>query len=129
MRRSSTGVLPTCAAWVWMSIRLPIPAVETSAGHHPQPLPQKQGRGALSLRRQASCFVSREFIRRVLCRNRRFPDRKKIGLSLQAENIQANRRSVGGWWYRMGRFWASHAALILLAITMLLPFLWMVLAS
>jgi len=33
------------------------------------------------------------------------------------------------WWYRTGRFGASHAVLALLAATMLVPFLWMVLAS
>ena len=33
------------------------------------------------------------------------------------------------WWYRRGRFGLSHAALILLAATMLVPFLWMVFAS
>ena len=33
------------------------------------------------------------------------------------------------WWYRKGRFRASHVVLALLAATMLLPFLWMVLAS
>lgn len=33
------------------------------------------------------------------------------------------------WWYRTGRFLASHAVLAFLALTMLLPFLWMVLAS
>ncbi|MGD0091185.1 MAG: carbohydrate ABC transporter permease [Planctomycetota bacterium] len=35
----------------------------------------------------------------------------------------------GAWWYRQGQFVASHLLLALLAITMLLPFLWMVLAS
>jgi multiple sugar transport system permease protein len=34
-----------------------------------------------------------------------------------------------GWWYRRGQFIASHALLAVLAIAMLLPFLWMVLAS
>jgi len=33
------------------------------------------------------------------------------------------------WWYRQGQFIASHAVLAVLALTMLLPFLWMVLAS
>ncbi|MBM4037718.1 MAG: carbohydrate ABC transporter permease [Planctomycetes bacterium] len=33
------------------------------------------------------------------------------------------------WWYRTGRFGASHAVLVLIAATMLIPFLWMVLAS
>jgi len=35
----------------------------------------------------------------------------------------------GRWWYRRGRFGASHAVLALVAATMLVPFLWMVLAS
>ena len=35
----------------------------------------------------------------------------------------------GAWWYRQGRFAASHLALAALALTMLAPFLWMVLAS
>lgn len=35
----------------------------------------------------------------------------------------------GRWWYRRGRFGASHALLALIAATMLVPFLWMVLAS
>ncbi|HPD15927.1 MAG TPA: carbohydrate ABC transporter permease [Planctomycetota bacterium] len=33
------------------------------------------------------------------------------------------------WWFRRGRFGASHAMLGLIAATMLVPFLWMVLAS
>ena len=33
------------------------------------------------------------------------------------------------WWYRRGRFTASHLALALIAATMLVPFTWMVLAS
>lgn len=33
------------------------------------------------------------------------------------------------WWFRRGRFIASHAFLIVVALTMLLPFIWMVLAS
>lgn len=37
--------------------------------------------------------------------------------------------SWGAWWYRRGRFIASHAVLALLALTTLTPFLWMVLAS
>jgi multiple sugar transport system permease protein len=36
---------------------------------------------------------------------------------------------LGAWWYRRGRFTASHLGLGLMAITMLVPFLWMVLAS
>ncbi len=35
----------------------------------------------------------------------------------------------GRWWYRRGRFGASHILLALLAATMLVPFLWMVFAS
>jgi len=40
-------------------------------------------------------------------------------------------RSPGfsAWWYRRGRFTASHLALIIIAATMLVPFTWMVLAS
>jgi multiple sugar transport system permease protein len=33
------------------------------------------------------------------------------------------------WWYRRGRFTASHIALTIMAATMLVPFSWMVLAS
>jgi multiple sugar transport system permease protein len=33
------------------------------------------------------------------------------------------------WWYRRGRFLVSHVALGALALTMLVPFLWMVLTS
>jgi ABC-type glycerol-3-phosphate transport system permease component len=33
------------------------------------------------------------------------------------------------WWYRRGRFGLSHGLLMLLALTTLLPFLWMVFAS
>src|SRR5512143_2609463 len=36
---------------------------------------------------------------------------------------------IGAWWFRRGRFMASHLVLALLAATMLIPFLWMVLAS
>ena len=35
----------------------------------------------------------------------------------------------GAWWFRKGRFTASHLVLALLAATMLIPFVWMVLAS
>src|SRR5581483_8527673 len=35
----------------------------------------------------------------------------------------------GAWWYRTGRFQVSHLILLLLAVTTLTPFLWMVLAS
>jgi len=37
--------------------------------------------------------------------------------------------SPSTWWYRKGRFRASHAVLAVLALTMLTPFAWMVLAS
>jgi len=37
--------------------------------------------------------------------------------------------SFATWWYRHGRFGASHLLLAALALTMLTPFLWMVLAS
>jgi multiple sugar transport system permease protein len=33
------------------------------------------------------------------------------------------------WWFRRGRFLASHAVLVIIACSMLLPFVWMVLAS
>lgn len=36
---------------------------------------------------------------------------------------------LSGWWYRRGRFTASHMALSIMAATMLVPFTWMVLAS
>ena len=39
------------------------------------------------------------------------------------------KRSFREWWFRHGRFAASHAFLIAAAATMLLPFLWMVFAS
>ncbi|MCX7017779.1 MAG: carbohydrate ABC transporter permease [bacterium] len=38
-------------------------------------------------------------------------------------------QQIAGWWYRRGRFGASHILLALLALTMIAPFLWMVLAS
>ncbi len=38
-------------------------------------------------------------------------------------------RTLRDWWFRYGRFIASHALLILVAGTMLLPFTWMALAS
>jgi ABC-type glycerol-3-phosphate transport system permease component len=44
-------------------------------------------------------------------------------------HLPERRLSFGEWWYRRGRFVASHLALALLALTMLLPFIWMVLAS
>ncbi len=37
--------------------------------------------------------------------------------------------AFSGWWYRRGRFTASHVLLVLMAVTMLVPFMWMVLAS
>jgi ABC-type glycerol-3-phosphate transport system permease component len=43
--------------------------------------------------------------------------------------IAPTSRDFGAWWYRRGRFVASHMVLAALAITMLMPFLWMVLAS
>lgn len=39
------------------------------------------------------------------------------------------RRSFAAWWFRAGRFYACHAFLILFSLTMLLPFLWMLLTS
>lgn len=39
------------------------------------------------------------------------------------------KRGFGAWWYRKGRFGASHVVLILLAAIMMLPFIWMLLAS
>ncbi len=41
----------------------------------------------------------------------------------------SRRRTFSEWWFRAGRFFASHAFLIVVACTMLLPFLWMVFAS
>jgi len=41
----------------------------------------------------------------------------------------ATPRDFSGWWYRRGRFGLSHGVLVLLAATMLVPFLWMVFAS
>jgi ABC-type glycerol-3-phosphate transport system permease component len=48
-----------------------------------------------------------------------------------AQRVEERKASPGfsGWWYRRGRFIASHIALIVLAATMLVPFAWMVLAS
>lgn len=43
--------------------------------------------------------------------------------------IAKSSRPTTSWWYRIGRVWASHAVLTLLALTTLLPFLWMILAS
>jgi ABC-type glycerol-3-phosphate transport system permease component len=39
------------------------------------------------------------------------------------------RKTVPEWWFRTGRFIASHALLIAFACTTLLPFLWMLFAS
>jgi ABC-type glycerol-3-phosphate transport system permease component len=49
----------------------------------------------------------------------------------RAETDPASERQqrLGAWWYRKGRFGFSHVALALLALTMLVPFIWMVLAS
>ena len=41
----------------------------------------------------------------------------------------SRKRTLSEWWFRRGRFLASHAFLILIACTSLLPFLWMVFAS
>ena len=38
-------------------------------------------------------------------------------------------KTLATWWYRHGRFGASHLVLVVLALSMLTPFLWMVLAS
>jgi multiple sugar transport system permease protein len=48
-----------------------------------------------------------------------------------ARRAEAGTPSPGfsAWWYRRGRFTASHLALALIAATMLVPFTWMVLAS
>lgn len=39
------------------------------------------------------------------------------------------KRGVAVWWFRSGRFGVSHAVLAALALVMMLPFIWMVLAS
>src|SRR5579872_4249176 len=36
---------------------------------------------------------------------------------------------LGAWWYRQGRFGVSHIVLSVIALTMLAPFIWMLLAS
>jgi ABC-type glycerol-3-phosphate transport system permease component len=41
----------------------------------------------------------------------------------------AKPKDFSAWWYRRGRFIASHLLLGVLAVTMLVPFMWMVLAS
>lgn len=43
--------------------------------------------------------------------------------------VIAKRGGFAGWWYRVGRFVASHTVLSLIAVTMLIPFIWMVLMS
>lgn len=43
--------------------------------------------------------------------------------------MQTPTPGFSAWWYRRGRFVASHAFLGLLALIMMLPFLWMVLSS
>ena len=46
----------------------------------------------------------------------------------RAESAAAS-PGFSAWWYRRGRFTASHLALTIIAATMLVPFTWMVLAS
>lgn len=46
-----------------------------------------------------------------------------------SQPVPPGRSGFGAWWYRTGRFVASHFVLIVLALIMMLPFLWMVLAS
>ena len=41
----------------------------------------------------------------------------------------SRKRSFGEWWFRRGRFGASHVLLVCVAVTTLLPFSWMVLAG
>jgi ABC-type glycerol-3-phosphate transport system permease component len=41
----------------------------------------------------------------------------------------AKSKDFAAWWYRRGRFAASHIVLGAIAVTMLVPFMWMVLAS
>ena len=41
----------------------------------------------------------------------------------------AKSKDFAAWWYRRGRFAASHIVLAVIAVTMLVPFMWMVLAS
>jgi len=51
-------------------------------------------------------------------------------LKAEALPIAARRGDrLSAWWYRRGRFLASHLVLGAIAVTMLVPFLWMVLAS
>lgn len=48
-------------------------------------------------------------------------------VNTQPATVRAHRREE--WWFRTGRFIASHALLLVLAVTMMIPFLWMVFAS
>ena len=48
-------------------------------------------------------------------------------VELHRATARAHRREE--WWFRTGRFIASHALLLVLAVTMMIPFLWMVFAS
>ena len=41
----------------------------------------------------------------------------------------SRKRTFSEWWFSAGRFYVSHAFLIAVALTMLLPFLWMIFAS
>jgi len=41
----------------------------------------------------------------------------------------SRKRTFSEWWFSTGRFYVSHAFLIAVALTMLLPFLWMIFAS
>jgi ABC-type glycerol-3-phosphate transport system permease component len=50
-------------------------------------------------------------------------------LSAAHPDTAAAPAGVSSWWYRRGRYLASHLALGVIAVTMLVPFLWMVLAS
>lgn len=45
------------------------------------------------------------------------------------EKTAQNTTAFSAWWYRTGRFTASHCVLAAIALTMLMPFLWMALAS
>jgi ABC-type glycerol-3-phosphate transport system permease component len=45
------------------------------------------------------------------------------------EKTARNTTASSAWWHRTGRFAASHCVLAAIALTMLTPFLWMVLAS
>lgn len=52
----------------------------------------------------------------------------KIGQHLMFPQINL-RSAFTAWWFRKGRFMMNHLALILLSLTTLLPFLWMVFVS